>query len=157
MYYGIHFALLDFAISPDPSTGNSVVEALFSVVSHTGEVVMRRAIPLRARSQQDHPQHHLDSGAINVDAAVAAGAGAGHNTGVGHPHVTCVPYWGEVPTWRRLLYRAIIAAALLTLVVLPLLAIMWLVGASLYYVLWGSELARRDEIERRYREHKKTM
>lgn len=53
------------------------------------------------------------------------------------------------------MYRAIIALCMLVLVVLPVLGVLWLVFASVYYICIGKELARRDEIERRYQTMKK--
>jgi hypothetical protein len=135
-YFEINFGLLDLVMQD----GQLQVEV--SVVSHRGERVLQKVVPLRARQLAPPPsQLRVDTVAGLLDRGDAG--------------ITCVPYWGKVPLWRRLVYKGIIALAILVCALMPAAALLWLVGASIYYVLFGAEKARREGIERRYQEHKK--
>jgi hypothetical protein len=137
--------VLDFV--PAESATAGAVQLEFRIVSHEGETVLMKTIPLRARSQLAHNSGDKELQALRESLLLQVAQGT--------LDVECVPYWGAVPLWRTLLYRAVIACALLLLVVAPVLVVLWFVGASLYYVFRGKELARRDAIEQRYQQLKK--
>jgi hypothetical protein len=54
-------------------------------------------------------------------------------------------------------YRAKISFFLLIFVVLPISYVLWLVGASVWYILRGAELARRTRLEVKYQEYSRAM
>ena len=159
MYSYIHFALLDILpVSPlQASSGVShgagnredvVLE--YSVVSHKGEIVRTMPFPLRNR-----PTTTIDSCVFDATKLSILREFLPALMDVGAVSLQCVPVQGVVSFWRMLVYRAVIALALLFLVVAPLVTVLWFVGASVYYVCWGAELSRRVDVEERYQQHKK--
>lgn len=172
-FWEIHFALLDISISESTHLNHNLREQTedysqaeinveFAIVSHRSETVIRKTVPLR------HFKHRTAQHGISTeqtadrDVMLDKSSRSLGKTALlsawksGELTVECVPHRGKLPLWSWLKYRAIIACALLVLVVLPLLVVVWLVSASIYYVCIGSELARRDRIERQYRELKKS-
>ncbi len=132
------------------------------MVSHAQEVVIHKNIPLLPRQSFADAFRAVEGGAeVSAEPSAQLSAVAARLKQVflsrdsQDLRLECVPYWGASPLWRVLLYRAIIALCLLVFLVLPVLGVLWLVGASVYYICIGSELARRDEVERRYQKLKK--
>lgn len=71
--------------------------------------------------------------------------------------VETTPFWGP-KTWIGMTaYRAKISFFLLIFVVLPISYVLWLVGASAWYILRGAELARRTRLEVQYQEYSRAM
>lgn len=64
----------------------------------------------------------------------------------------CEPFWGPTPAWKVTGMKAVLSWSLLMTVVLPVLTILWFVGASLYYLCMGREINRRRRIEKKYQE-----
>lgn len=89
------------------------------------------------------------------DNNVAAAQGSSSDDDVTIVEVECIPYWGPVSWQKNLSMRAIIAAALLGTVVLPLLLVLWLIGASIYYICFYKELTRREKLLRHYKTYKR--
>ncbi len=57
------------------------------------------------------------------------------------------PFYGFVPIWHKipsLIYYSLIS---LVFIIFPILLILWLLVASLYYIFFGYEIARRERIE----------
>jgi alkaline phosphatase D len=102
--------------------------AVFHIVDHEGRPVMAKEIPLRS------------------EPAAIPQTWAGR--------VSCRPIRGDLTPLRLVLFKANLAFFSLVFVVLPLFAVLWLVGASLYYVCVGRELRRREEVERNYQLYK---
>jgi hypothetical protein len=144
VFHGINFGVLDYAPAEGPA---GAVQLEFSIVSHTGERVLSKTIPLRPRGELAHTASDSELKALRASLLAQIAQG--------EVDAECVAYWGVVPLWRTLLYRAIIAVALLLFVVAPVVVVLWCVGASLYYVFRGKELARRDAVEKRYQQLKK--
>lgn len=119
-YRFMHFALLDFVINPE----TSALELIFRVINFRGEEVMTRSFPLPKKSSiyADRPSYS----------------------------VTCDPVRGPVPLWRHLLLRAVVAALILLVLVLPALGILYLACMSIFYIFVGKELRRRETLEHRY-------
>ena len=155
MYSYIHFALLDILpvshlqVSSEESHGAGNREDVVlehSVVSHTGEIVRTLPFPLRNRPTTTI----FDAKKLTILREFLPAL-----MDVGAVSLQCVPVQGVVSFWRMLVYRAVIAFALLFLVVAPLVTVLWFVGASVYYVCWGAELSRRVDVEERYQQHRK--
>jgi DNA-binding helix-hairpin-helix protein with protein kinase domain len=53
---------------------------------------------------------------------------------------------------REHVFTAALAMVPMVIVVLPLAVVAWLVFASCYYVFYGHEMKRRDDVMRRYNE-----
>jgi hypothetical protein len=124
----------------------------FQVISHAGQAVITKRLPLVRRSHRATNTAPETATAAVKAAQALASVGSVRAAGV---TVSCEPIRGIVPLWRSVLYRAAIAAALLVFVLMPFLGVLWLLGASVYYVCYGAELARRDKIERQYQSLKK--
>ena len=122
----------------------------FKVVSHANEEVVRKVLPLRTKQELLHARSVEGTTQAEYDAVVRL-----IGSGGGDVRVVCEPHWGFVPLWREVWYRAVVALAMMFFLVLPALAILWYVGAAVFYIVRGAELVRRDELEQRYREHKK--
>ena len=58
----------------------------------------------------------------------------------------CTLYWGDVPLYKDIGVRALTAFFLMLFLVIPALAVLWFVGASIYYIYAGAELNRRNRI-----------
>jgi hypothetical protein len=121
----------------------------FQVISHAGQAVITKRSPLVRRS------HRATNTATETATAAVKAAQALASVRAAGVSVSCEPIRGIVPLWRTVLYRAAIAAALLVFVLMPFLGVLWLLGASVYYVCYGAELARRDKIEKQYQSLKK--
>lgn len=70
--------------------------------------------------------------------------------------VETTPYWGPKTMIGMTAYRAKVSFFLLAFVVLPMSYMLWLVGASVWYILRGAELARRSRLEVQYQEYSRT-
>lgn len=163
----MHYALLDIVpttATPTTSAASaSAVELQLRVVSHAQEVVIYKEIPLRSKQSLllMHSGEASSDGSAEVVSLEARAAKLKQalllppTAEEGDLQLDCVPYWGVPPLWRVVMHRAIIALCLLTFIVLPTLGVLWLVFASVYYICIGSELARREELERRYQRMKK--
>ena len=147
-FSNVHFALLDIVTTEDTATG---LQLEFKVISHANKEVIRKVLPLRTKQELFEAHSAEGTTQMQFDEAVRL-IGSGDET----VQVLCEPHWGFVPLWREVWYRAVVALAMMFFLVLPALAIMWYVGAAVYYIVRGAELVRRDELEQRYREHKKS-
>lgn len=130
----------------------SGLELVHRVISHRHEEVMRKVLPLRTRAELLQARTVPGTQSSAADLVDAARLLTGGRDGV---RVHCLPHWGVVPLWREVQYRAVIAVAMLLFLVVPLLALLWYLGAALYYIVRGSELKRRAEVEQRYQQNKK--
>ncbi len=155
-YANVHFALVDIVAAPEAASG---MRLEFRVISHANEEVIHHVLPLRTKDELRQIHSSKAAGAMQEESAEVSVEALGVLlrlpevlSGV---RLEVLPHWGIVPLWRELQYRAVIALAVLCLIVLPLLAVLWYVGAAVYYILRGAELVRRDEVEQRYRENKK--
>ncbi|KAJ1409077.1 hypothetical protein B484DRAFT_403320 [Ochromonadaceae sp. CCMP2298] len=150
-YSELHFGLLDLvpALSSDrssDSSGNATVQSHglsldFSIISHRGERVISRSLPLGDFSDSSRVRNLAFLEYAQSDAVL----------------LRCEPARGPLTLWRALMFRAIIAAALMLLLVLPALMVLWFLAASIYYVAMGAEYTRRERIEAQFQEHKKVL
>jgi len=147
-FSNIHFALLDIVSTQDTPSG---LQLEFKVVSYANQEVIRKVLPLRTKQELLGVHSAEGTTQAEFDEAVRLISGSGADGAV---QVVCEPHWGFVPLWREVWYRAVVALAMMFFLVLPVLAVLWYVGAALYYIVRGAELVRRDELEQRYREHK---
>lgn len=146
----MHFALVDIVSAPEAASG---MQMEFRVISHANQEVIHHVLPLRTKEELQ--QAYRVAGETQDMSVEALSALLQQPQEQSDVRIACVPHWGVVPLWRELLYRAVIALAVLLLLVLPGLAVLWYVGAAVYYIARGAELVRRDEVELRYQELKK--
>lgn len=143
--------------APEAASGMQIE---FRVISHANEEVIHHVLPLRTKDELRQLHSNAassiqeDSSEVSVEALSALLRQPEELSGL---RLQVLPHWGLVPLWRELQYRAVIALAVLCFIVLPLLAVLWYLGAAVYYILRGAELVRREEVEQRYREHKKEI
>ena len=66
----------------------------------------------------------------------------------------CIPFWGEAPLYTEILFRLAVMTPIIIFVFVPLLSLLWLLFASIYYIFWGAEYRRREIIEKKFKELK---
>lgn len=162
-YANIHFGLLDI-INTNTIINSSVGEysLLYRTIAHDGKVVNTKSLPLR-------PVRSLvDMQGCNDDSSSSSSCSSENSRSQyiqlleqllsdDSVRIETTPFWGP-KTWIGMIaYRAKISFFLLCFVVLPISYMLWLVGASVWYILRGAELARRTKLEIQYQEHSRTM
>ena len=148
-YANIHFGLLDII-----NINSSIEEysLLYRTIAHDGRVVNTKSLPLRpARSLVDIQGSSSDNSSTQYITLLE------HLLSDDSVRVETTPFWGP-KTWIGMTaYRAKISFFLLIFVVLPISYVLWLVGASVWYILRGAELARRTRLEVQYQEYSRAM
>lgn len=136
-YGNLHFGLLDIIVDPsDSATSNSLGHLRFSVINQKSEEVLSFEVPLIRR--------------ISCFANASCGIfpyKPGDNV--------CAPYWGPIPVYKGLLLHFFLMTPVVIFVFFPIMYIVWLLVASVYYIFWVSELKRRERIEAQWRKIKK--
>mmetsp|Transcript_17536 Transcript_17536/g.29561 ORF Transcript_17536/g.29561 Transcript_17536/m.29561 type:complete len:617 (-) Transcript_17536:261-2111(-) len=177
-YAEVHFSLIDIVLNTmlgtnqnhqRANTGQQEVKEEkedsnrahlidYQVVSHKGEVVSRKQLPLRQPLKDTSALTWLLPDETNPQqqrrrrkALLQLVANDSPSSNVA---VDCIPAQGKLTMWQYWSFRAIVALALLIFGVIPLLAVLWFVGASIYYLCIGPEMERRQRIEAQYRSRK---
>ena len=57
----------------------------------------------------------------------------------------CKPIHGELPLYRTLLVRFMMALPIFVVIILPLLGLLWLIFACIFYVVYGYKLTGQKE------------
>ena len=130
LYHRPHFSLLDISLDGREGGGGRRYKPLmvdFRVVDYKNETVLSRMIRTRELSQGAGSSHPIPESQV------------------------CTLFHGEIPRYKLLALRAAVAAFLMLVVVCPVCTVLWFLGASIYYVWFGSELERRAVIEDRNR------
>ena len=151
-YANIHFGLFDI-INININSSIEEYSLLYRTIAHDGRVVNTKSLPLRpARSLVDiQGSSSSDNSSIQYIKLLE------HLLSDDSVRVETTPFWGP-KTWIGMTaYRAKISFFLLIFVVLPMSYVLWLVGASVWYILRGAELARRTRLEVQYQEYSRTM
>lgn len=132
LYANLHFGLIDFVFSPDGDDEKDVGHLVLRTINYEGRTVMYRRVPL---SQKKNSASKVDewSASTSTDSVV------------------CVNYHGEPSLWRKILERMTLTLFVLVTVFVPLVVVVWFVGAAVFYLCWGKERARREQVEARYR------
>jgi alkaline phosphatase D len=158
VYQGLHFALLDIEesiSSPSSSSSSSGVvttstsggehkyKLVFHIVDHEGKSIMWKELPLRSSRKK-----------ASVSVGVEVGKEEDEEEEKEPVSFQCEAIRGKLTPMRWLVFKANIAFFGVLLVVIPLLAILWFLFASVYYIFMGRELKRRDEVERNYQLNK---
>lgn len=131
----MHFATLDLERLP---TGNSnskggKVNVHIRIINHEGNPVIEKSLALQEKNFDNVDKEHIE---VNE----------------------CLPFWDIVPWYKLLLFRASMVSFGMAFVLFPLLALLWLLGAAIYYLCIGGELLRRDRIEKRFqRRHQQIL
>jgi len=151
-YANIHFGLFDI-INININSSIEEYSLLYRTIAHDGRVVNTKSLPLRpARSLVDiQGSSSSDSSSTQYIKLLE------HLLSDDSVRVETTPFWGP-KTWIGMTaYRAKISFFLLIFVVLPMSYVLWLVGASVWYILRGAELARRTRLEVQYQEYSRAM
>mmetsp|Transcript_6926 Transcript_6926/g.7558 ORF Transcript_6926/g.7558 Transcript_6926/m.7558 type:complete len:506 (+) Transcript_6926:55-1572(+) len=127
VYQGLHFGLIDFLTNEE---GGDVSTLRFQTISHEGDVVMSLDIPLRPR-QTSQLSHSGDDVAIE-----------------------CTPIQGPLTSLRSQWFKGNMVLGVMVFVLLPVLTLLWFVGAAIYYLCVGREIERRERIESQYQQQR---
>jgi hypothetical protein len=125
-YQGIHFGLLDFEILNTENTNGGIMNLHFRLINSVGDSVMEKVMLMQKKRFNEKDTMPI----VQTE--------------------ECIPYWGEVPFHKMLLFRSSMVLFGMIFVLFPICLILWLIGASIYYICIGGELLRRDRIEKRY-------
>lgn len=152
-YANIHFGLFDI-INININSSIEEYSLLYRTIAHDGRVVNTKSLPLRpARSLVDIQGSSSSSDNSSTQYIKLLE----HLLSDDSVRVETTPFWGP-KTWIGMTaYRAKISFFLLIFVVLPMSYVLWLVGASVWYILRGAELARRTRLEVQYQEYSRAM
>ena len=114
------------------------------IVNYLGEVVIQRILPILPAKQRVHTgggeEFRGDSWVRDVVQRWMGGGdpAAGHN---------CIPRWGTETAIQRGMFLLSVAIYLFAIIAIPLMLVLWLVFASVYYIYIEKELRRRERIE----------
>lgn len=154
-FHGIHFALLDIATASsgtvdshsisrsDDGDHSTELELVLKVIDHAGKLVLNRKFDLHrnnfesSRASESLRRQLMEEYNSHLNA---------RSNWLSHVSVEIIPYWGHLSMWRRILTNACAAFAILTIVIMPLLALLWFILAGLYYLLYEKEFRRRDNL-----------
>lgn len=136
-YHKPHLGILDLSFGTGGASGSGrhhrrrykKVQARMQIVNYVGDTVMDRRV-----DSSNLLFHHSSDSRSAGTGATSIGAGV------------CTLFWGDVPAYKLLALRAAAAFVLLVFVVLPIVIVLWLVGASIFYIFIGAELSRRNKI-----------
>ena len=164
-YAGLHFGLLHIhLIDPAPSSAPGLAPGTgsgagagewwvdLSIIDHTGEVAVGRRVNLRPRFDVSEycMIHGLSetecSGVYNQHLLSYLAPSTESNKGV---YSVCKPIHGELPLYRTLLVRFMMALPIFVVIILPLLGLLWLIFACIFYVLYGYKLTGQKKGESR--------
>jgi len=160
-YASIHFGLIDIIHSSvddadscvSPSQSCEEYSLQYRTIAHDGGVVNTKILPVRSINRKNL----VDIQGVNSDRMIKYMKLLEHLMSDEHVRVETIPFWGP-KTWLGMsVYRAKVAFFLLFFVVLPISYALWLVGASVWYILRGAELARRTKLELQYQEYSRSM
>jgi hypothetical protein len=118
-------------------------------INYEGNITMEYEFELKNKTMASLPVSQLDSHIHfykSVLHQIYDEYVSGHLTKSNYVSI-CEPVCGEVPFWRQILSKYIVALVLFTLLILPLLVILWFLFASIFYIFYESEMRRRDKIE----------
>jgi hypothetical protein len=164
-YQGLNFGILDIESRVD---GSHTV--LMKIMNHVGELVASRPLSLlqktpdetlvqQARAEilrlassnyssleQEFKSNLEDEAAKSLAEQLTHVLGGYHNA-----WSSCHPTSGRVPLWRKMLFNAVAAMFILLAIVLPLVSMIWLICASIWYVFYESEQRRRERLMKLHR------
>lgn len=126
----------------------------FRTIDHTGATVISKLIPLSALGssprEEEDAESDLDTYAPLSLRALGASAGGDPRAVLaaldGDVVLQCEPHWGDLPRYRLLLSKSVLAIAAFVFVLVPLAAALWALHACFYRVTRGhddAEEARR--------------
>ena len=125
----LNFGLLDIVKTSTPSA-ETKYKLKMNLMNHFSQPVIVKELDLQAVGS-------LNDGGVKQEAH----------------ELKCIPFHGEVPRWRMLLFRGKVAAVLFVLIVVPYLVVLWFVFASIFYIFYESEIFRRRNIDFQYKKN----
>ena len=134
-FQGLHFGILDLE-TLDEGKKNDVegrVNVRVQIIDHEGKVAIEQVFPLKEK------RFHEIKSSEWIEMQLKE----------------CVPFWGEVPSYKVLLFKATMVTFGMVFVLFPSFVLLWLLGAAIYYICIGGELMRRDRIEKRFQQRHK--
>lgn len=120
MYSGIHFGLIDIISDNNTDNGQMLYKIVVRIIDHRGDVRIQKSVPLKMRRSKTKHQFS----AINN----------------GNDWVECVGIGGPMTVYRYYWFRLVMTLLLFVGVVMPMGVLLWLAGASVYYIGWGREV-----------------
>lgn len=145
-----------------------------------GEAVMRKEMPIwRTKLRLDGPDREFEQSVPWVASAITNAMNApgwkdtikmkGKGMAASYEHTmhgevgitpdpsahNCIPRWGIESDTQRYIFLFSVAILLFALIAIPLMLILWLVFASVYYISIEQEFRRRENIEALHSQLKK--
>lgn len=148
-YQGVHFSTLDIVLPDAGALSSEVSGVRFNVINHLGATVYSSFYPFVLQPYSAQTASVNAGMEASCDNATLQGVSSDNfvyneNGSFGFE---CTPHWGHENRYEYYLHVFCMACFMYVVLALPVLTILWLIFASVYYIWFITENKRRARIE----------